>query len=118
MCSLSMLGRGILSVSGPCGLLGTDRHTPWANVRPNGAQRSITQKHRLAIYGAPRAGRHDVEGGQAHVLAVPGSAHSQAPPIAHTDGAARQASDGAEDRLKAAAEAEISAKKTAASLPG
>lgn len=93
ICSLSELRRAILAVLGPRALPGPDHHTPWAQVRPSGAQRSITPRHRPAIDGVPGAGRHDVEGGQAYVLAVPGSAHSQAPPMARTDGAARQDHD-------------------------
>lgn len=93
MRSLSTLRRGILAVLGPHAPLGSDHYTLWAKGRPYGAQRKITQRHRQAIYGVPEARRHDVEGGQAHVLAVPSSAHSQAPPISHMDDADRQDQD-------------------------
>ena len=93
MCSLSELWRGILAVLGPRVLLGPDRHTPWTQVRPNSAQRRITPRHRPAINGVPGARRPYFEGGQTRVLAVSGSAHSQAPPMAHTDGAAGQDHD-------------------------
>jgi hypothetical protein len=74
-------------------LPGPDRHTPWVRVCPNGAQGRITPRHRPAIDDVLEAGRHYGRGGQAHVLAVPGAAPSQAPPISHTDGAARQDHD-------------------------
>jgi len=88
--SLSERRRGILAASGTRALPRPDRHTPWAKARPKGAQRGVTQRHRPAVYGVLEAGRHDGAGGQAHVLAVTGSAYSQAPPMAHADGAARR----------------------------
>jgi hypothetical protein len=93
MCSLPELRRGMRAVWGPRARPGPDRHAPWAKVRRNGVQERITPRFRPAICGVPGAGRRHVEGGQAHVLEVPGSAHSQAPPLSHADGAARQDRD-------------------------
>ena len=92
-CSLRGLWRGMLAVWGPRALPGPERHAPWAKVRRHCAQERITPRYRPAICGVPGAGRRHVEGGQAHVLEVPGPAHSQAPPISHADGAAQQGRD-------------------------
>jgi hypothetical protein len=92
-CSLRRLWRGMLAVWGPCALPGSERQAPWEKVRRNYAQDRITPRYRPAICGVPRAGGRNVEGGQAHVLGVPGSAHSQAPPISQADGATHQDRD-------------------------
>ena len=86
-CSLSELRPGILEILETRALPGHDRRTSWTKVRPIGARSRTTKRRRPAIHGFPGAGPHDLEGGQAHVLAVTGSAHSQAPPISYTDGA-------------------------------
>jgi hypothetical protein len=91
--SLPELRRGMLAIWGRRALPGPDRHAPSAKVCPNGAQDRIAPRHRPAICAVPGPGRRNVEGGQAHVLEVPGSAHSQAPPISHADGAAQQDRD-------------------------
>jgi hypothetical protein len=92
-CSLSGLQRGILEVLGARALPGQDDHTSGMKVSPNEVQGRTMQRHRPAIHRFPGAGRHDLDGGYTHVLAVTGSAHSQAPPIPHTDGADRQDCD-------------------------
>jgi hypothetical protein len=91
--SLPGLRRGMLAVWGLRALPGPDRHAPRANVRRNDAQDRIAPRYRPAICGVPGPGRRNVEGGQAHVLEVPGPAHSQAPPMSHADGAAQQDRD-------------------------
>lgn len=91
--SLPGLRRGMLAVWGPHALPGPDRPAPRANVRRNDAQDRSAPRYRPAICGVPGPGRRNVEGGQAHVLEVPGPAHSQAPPISHADGAAQQDRD-------------------------
>jgi hypothetical protein len=91
--SLPGLRRGMLAVWGPRALPGPDRHAPRAKVRRNDAQDRIAPRYRPAICGVPGPGRRNVEGGQAHVLEVPGPAHSQAPPMSHADGAAQQDRD-------------------------
>jgi hypothetical protein len=87
------LRRDMLAVWGPHALPGLERHALWAKVRRTCAQERITPRYRSVTWGVPGAGRRQVEGGQAHVLEVPGSAHSQAPPISHADGAAHQDHD-------------------------
>ena len=87
--SLPELRRGRLAVWGPRALPGPDCHAPSVKVCPNGVQDRIAPRHRPAICGVPGPGRRNVEGGQAHVLEVPGSAHPQAPPISHADGASQ-----------------------------
>jgi len=91
--SLPGLRRGTLAVWGSRALPGPDRHAPRANVRRNDAQDRSTPRYRPAICGVPGPGRCNGEGGQAHVLEVPGPAHSQAPPMSHADGAAQQDRD-------------------------
>jgi hypothetical protein len=92
-CNLAELRREILDVLGTRALLGQDYRTAWAKVRPDAAQGRTTKRHRPAIHGFPGAGRHHLEGGETHVLAVTSSAHSQAPPIPLTDAADRQDCD-------------------------
>jgi hypothetical protein len=91
--SLPELRRGMLAVWGPRALPGPDRHAPSAKICPNGAHERSTPRSRPAICVVPGPGRRNVEGGQAYVLEVPGSAHPQAPPISHADGAAQQDRD-------------------------
>jgi hypothetical protein len=90
ICSLPELRRGMLAVWGPRALPGPDRQAPTAKVRRNCAQDRIAPRYTIAICGVPEAGCRNVEGGQAHVLEVSGSAHPQAPPMSHADGAAQQ----------------------------
>jgi hypothetical protein len=85
--------RGMLAVWGPRARPGPGRHASWAKVRRNDAQQRIAPRCRPAICGVPGPGRRNIKGGQAHVLEVPGSAHSQAPPISRTGGAAQQDRD-------------------------
>jgi hypothetical protein len=91
--NLPELRRGMLAVWGPRARPGPGRHASWAKLRRNDPQQRIAPPYRPAICGVPGPGRRNIKGGQAYVLEVPGSAHSQAPPISHAGGAAQQDRD-------------------------
>jgi hypothetical protein len=75
------LWRARLATRGPEALHGSDHHAPLAQILRIGAQEPTVPGCMAGLDEVPRAGRHSVEGEETHVLEVPGSVHSQAPPV-------------------------------------